>query len=126
MARTKAYSDQRADWYRLYRSLHSHIAVDRVTTWRKENPEKHAANHAKRRAAKRNACPPWVDHAAIEAIYAEAARLTAETGIPHQVDHIIPLMGKNVCGLHVPWNLRAIPAIENQRKGNKLEDNPPR
>lgn len=74
---------------------------------------------AKRRAKERSATPPWIakEHLdAIRAIYEEAERLTQETGIPHQVDHIVPLSGKTVSGLHVPWNLRAIPAVENNRR----------
>jgi hypothetical protein len=68
----------------------------------------------------RSAMPAWADPEAIKAVYVEAARLTAETGIPHEVDHTIPLLGENVSGLHVAENLRAIPRLDNRRKGNRL------
>jgi hypothetical protein len=61
--------------------------------------------------------PDWADKEKIKEIYLEAAKKSAETGIKHHVDHIIPLRGKNVCGLHVHTNLRVITAIENLQKG---------
>jgi|SRR6516164_6972845 len=64
------------------------------------------------------ATPEWVDMAEIRKVYIEAQRLTEETGIPHQVDHEVPLMHPAVCGLHVPWNLRAIPKAVNAAKSN--------
>lgn len=64
--------------------------------------------------------PPWADAAAIQAIYAEARRLTQETGVPHDVDHIIPLQGDYVTGLHVETNLQVIARSENNRKRNRF------
>ena len=68
----------------------------------------------------KRATPPWCDRSAIRAIFARAKRMTQETGIQHDVDHIIPLRGKTVSGLHIPANLRVIPSAENKRKAAKL------
>lgn len=77
----------------------------------------------KRQANKLNATPPWLtkDHLILmEMEYQKALYLTKVTGIKWHVDHIIPLQAKNVRGLHVPWNLRVIPAVENESRGNKI------
>lgn len=66
----------------------------------------------------KRATPAWVDLEAIRAVYVECAQKTAATGVPHEVDHIVPLGGRKVCGLNVPWNLRVIPADENRKKSN--------
>ena len=91
--------------------------------WQKANPAKVNANNAKRRAAKINATPIWStkeDFKQIEAFYIEAQNLTLATGVQHQVDHIYPLQGENVCGLHVPSNLQVLTATENISKSNKF------
>jgi hypothetical protein len=82
---------------------------------------------ARRAESKRNhalrltgACPAWVDRCEIEAIYANAAARTRDTGTPYEVDHEVPLQGAHVCGLHVPWNLRVITRLQNRSKGNRL------
>ena len=90
--------------------------------WREANKEKIAAHSATRRAAKLQRTPPWLTkehHDQITSIYAERERITKATGIDHHVDHILPLQGKDVCGLHVPWNLRVITAEDNLSKSNK-------
>lgn len=84
--------------------------------WRKANPGKCLSYTRVRQTRKRNACPSWVDQAQLMAIYEECARITAETGVEHHVDHTVPLAGKGVCGLHVPWNLQIITADANRKK----------
>lgn len=81
---------------------------------------RHAAQAMKRYAGRRKATPAWVDLTAIRFVYDEAARITEESGEQHQVDHIVPLMGRTVCGLHVPWNLQVITKPENIKKGNRV------
>ena len=88
--------------------------------WREENPDKVLAQIAHRRAKKLNATPKWADSDAIRKLYKEAIRLTEETGVSYQVDHIIPLNGELVCGLHVETNLQVILATENGQKSNKF------
>lgn len=69
------------------------------------------------------ATPSWLtikQKYEIGEFYYAAMKLEEETGTKYHVDHIIPLQGKNVCGLHVPWNLQVIPAKENLSKGNRF------
>jgi len=72
----------------------------------------------RRRILVRLATPTWACRSSIEAIYLERLRKERETGIPHDVDHIVPIVHPLVCGLHVPANLRVIPARENRQKSN--------
>lgn len=75
-----------------------------------------------RQAAKINRTPKWITEADRESMrgqYAMAALMSQLVGVPYHVDHIVPLRGKTVSGLHVPWNLRVIRAAENVSKGNR-------
>lgn len=72
-----------------------------------------------RRIAQDRATPPWVDFEAIRKIYETAAKLEELTGQRYHVDHIVPLNGKTVSGLHNQFNLTPIPAFDNMSKGNR-------
>jgi hypothetical protein len=87
-----------------------------LAAYYKQFPEKGAAKTAKYRASRLKATPLWITETQlieIQEIYFKCPK-------GYHVDHIIPLQGKNVRGLHVPWNLQYLPAKENQRKSNRL------
>lgn len=107
---------------REYHSLNSKKIIERKRESRK-NPERLAVhNHlgAKRRASQLQATPSWADLESIKVFYKRAQELTNMTGVKHSVDHIIPLSGGAVCGLHVANNLRVIPLSENCSKSNRV------
>lgn len=92
------------------------------SAWKIANKDKVNATDAKRRAMLLNAMPKWLtasQRADIADVYRSARHLTKATGEQYHVDHIVPLVGRGVCGLHVPWNLKAIRATENYSKSNK-------
>jgi len=115
---------QRAsEWY--YNNYEYALQRNKINgeLWRKENPDKHCARQSKRRASKLNATPTWLSESHLlhmQCKYSLSKMLSKETGQLHHVDHIVPLKGKTVCGLHVPWNLQVIPAKENLCKHNKF------
>ena len=63
--------------------------------------------------------PPWADLDAIEAVYIRARRMSGDRPGSYHVDHIIPLQGRLISGLHIANNLRIIPARYNLKKSNK-------
>ena len=119
----KVRADNRA-WYEANKEDKrlSYRAANKA--WREDNKDKLNAKHAKRRAAKLNRTPGWLtkeDLGKIKELYKEAQKLREETGEEWHVDHIIPLQGENISGLHVPDNLQVIKATENTSKGNRYE-----
>lgn len=114
--------------------------VKAASEWVKNNPEKHKlyakrcyennkhnrfAESAKYRAKKLNATPKWLSknmQNEIANLFKIAKEISNKTGIKHEVDHIIPLQGANVSGLHVPWNLQVITRYENRSKHNRIKE----
>lgn len=93
--------------------------------WQKNNKGKTNAETAKRHAAKMKRLPKWLtkqQKAEIKEFYVMASELEKVFPWKQCVDHIIPLQGKTVSGLHVPWNLQILSAFENMSKGNRLHD----
>ena len=91
--------------------------------WRKSNSAKRAAYEAMHRAIKLQTTPKWLTeehNKQIEFIYKMANTIQKLTSITCHVDHIIPLKGKIVSGLHIPYNLQITTAEFNIKKNNKL------
>ena len=78
------------------------------------------SDYSARRAGLKTATVAFSDRKEIKKIYQQCALTTKDTGIKHEVDHIIPLKGKYVSGLHVHWNLQIIKAVDNRSKSNKV------
>lgn len=88
--------------------------------YKKKRPDISNLSCALRRDHIKLRTPPWVDRKELREIYRKNHEISKSTGIKHHVDHIIPLKGKLVSGLNVPWNLQSIPAVDNVRKHNKI------
>jgi 5-methylcytosine-specific restriction endonuclease McrA len=124
------------------KSENREAARARSKKWRQENPKRvkelnkywskkhysenksyHIAKDAERRARKIGATPSWLTEkqkTRIANIYDVCKKVSETTGKPHHVDHVVPLKGEDICGLHVPWNLAIIPAKMNLSKGNRM------
>lgn len=92
--------------------------------YKQRNPQRATANLAKRRAAKLQRTPNWLsadDLWMIEQAYEIASLRAKLTKVAWHVDHVIPLQGELVSGLHVPTNLQVIPWFDNLSKANKYE-----
>lgn len=105
LALSAVYKRENAEYYKEY-----------ISEYYKKFPERGAAKTAKYRASKLKATPPWVTPDQLEEMYL----IYKNCPKGYHVDHIVPLQGKEVKGLHVPWNLQYLPAKVNQRKSNRI------
>jgi 5-methylcytosine-specific restriction endonuclease McrA len=93
--------------------------------YKERNPDLYKELVSLRRRRFRLATPKWLSvgqKMEIRLKYRLAIELSRRTGERYVVDHIVPLQGGEVCGLHVPWNLEVVTQAENLKKSNKLVD----
>ena len=115
-----ASKDKMAEYHKHWFEANKSIKQEKNRLWAKLNPAKHAALRSRRRASER--LPAWASKEAIERMYRVARRVSEVTGVKHHVDHIIPLRGKRVSGLHVETNMRVIAADQNWSKNNRFTE----
>ncbi len=102
----------------------AHIKRQYQDAWKARNMDAVRADTKFRRRKHREATPAWLTTAQrkdMRNLYRIAIQMTKTTGEQYVVDHIIPLRHSDVCGLHVPWNLRVITQKENLQKSNRFD-----
>ena len=123
--------DRKNEWYQENREMvisnaatrPAHVLREYRNAWKANNKTQIRADTKARRRKHREATPNWLSRtqrSEIRRIYQIAITMTQTTGEQYVVDHIVPLRSHEVCGLHVPWNLRVITQDENLKKSNKL------
>jgi hypothetical protein len=117
------HDENRSRLSKYYEDNHEKEKAARREHYQK-NKSSYLFNFSKREERLKEATPSWLTDSMlseIKEIYKQRQKLSEFTGIEHHVDHIVPIQGDIVCGLHVPWNLQIITAEENLKKSNKYE-----
>jgi len=106
---------------RKYREKNREALNKKHSEYKKANRHIHNAQWYRYYTKKKKSCPDWLteeQHKQIQDIYQHARDCELVSGEKYHVDHIIPLQGENISGLHVPWNLQVLPADINIAKSN--------
>ncbi len=110
-------------YFEEYHVLNRERKIRIACTWQSNNKDKSNYNKRKNEIKRMKRLPSWItkeEFKQIEALYKKAKDLFKETGNEYHVDHIIPLNGKLVSGLHVLSNLQVILAKDNLSKSNRF------
>lgn len=118
--RRKENPDEGKEARIVWRQKNAERCKENARRWREENPGKAIEAVARRRAALIQATPSWADREKIREYYDAASFLTKFLGEKYEVDHIFPLRGKFVRGLHVESNLQILSKVENCIKNAKV------
>ena len=103
-----------------YQKAHPEQTCAKTLRWQTKHPGYCRAQYQNYMTRQIFAMPSWVNAKDITAVYNKCQAISKRTGILHHVDHIIPLRGKLVSGLHIPWNLQILSAHDNCSKSNKF------
>lgn len=117
--RSEKGKEQSRNWIAANKDKHAEYTKD----WKSRNVGKVREHTRTRQAAILQRTPPWLtedQRKQIQSIYEEAHSLEQQDGIKRHVDHIVPLQGEEVSGLHVPWNLQILTESENCSKWNRV------
>lgn len=112
-----------AEKKKVYRTENAERISEVKRDWRKANKNRVMSSNALRRSRKRNATPGWFgefDEFVVSEAYSLCEDRARATGNAWHVDHMIPLLAKKACGLHVSNNIQVIPEFVNLSKGNRL------
>lgn len=120
----KRNTEERKKYHQAYVDRNRETVRKTASRYIENNRGKVNARTAARHATKMQRQPKWLtkqEKLHMRCLYQVSAMRNRESDIKWHVDHIVPMQGENVCGLHVPWNLRVIPAEDNIRKSNRFE-----
>jgi len=126
LCRKKQVLEKKSHYHEYYESYRKSLTEEQLEKRRasgrkskKNNPAKYAAKEMRRKAIRLQATPSWSNKKIIDDYYLRAACWSKLSGEQFEVDHIVPLKSKFVCGLHCETNLRIISGRENRVKGNR-------